>query len=409
MILAPDQWLGQEPWSDIRQYQTLPEIDTVRLQDYRSGRIQSALREADAAMCLLVNPISLRYAADYRNYALFQAHIPTTYLFVAADGLMVIHGGYDPAPTIQAIRPARPISFFDGGASLTDAAHLLADDIVNYLSELGTDNRRIAVEYVNPSLTQALMARGLEVIDGVAIVEQARLIKSADEIACMRWAIAVAELGIAKVQQAAQAGVSELQLWALLNYTNLANNGDWHDGRVLVSGPRTNPWCQEASERKLEPGDLLGLDTDMIGPFGYCADISRTFFCGPGQPSRRQKELYQFAVAEIEHNLQLIRPGISLHELQQQAFSTPEVFHHNAYTCLLHGVGMCDEYPRVNPLFRGINPYAEVLQAGMVLCVESYIGAVGERDGVKLEQQVLITDQGYELLSHYPLDAKLLD
>ncbi|MGI9483748.1 MAG: M24 family metallopeptidase [Hyphomicrobiales bacterium] len=218
---------------------------------------------------------------------------------------------------------ARPISFFDGGPELLESARLLAGDIAGHLNELGTGNRRIAVEYVNPSITQALMQRGLDVLDGVAISEAARVIKSDEEIACMRWAIAVAELGIGRVKEAIRPGVSEVQLWALLNYTNLANNGDWHDGRMLASGPRINPRCQEASERRLEAGDLVGFDKDMIGPFGYFADISRTIFCGPGKPTKRQKQLYRLAVEEVGHNMALLKPGLAFSSFQERAWQVP--------------------------------------------------------------------------------------
>lgn len=409
MTDTPDQMVIEDTWSNLRQYRDMPDIDFDRLRAYRMERIRSALRETGAAMCVLVNPISLRYAVDYRTYALFQSHIPTTYLFVPVEGPVIIHGAYGPPPSVDEVRTARPISFFDGGGELAEGARLLADDIHRFLDEIGTDNRRVAVEYVNPSITQALMQRGFDVIDGVAVSEQARVIKSVDEIACIRWAIAVAELGITKMKEALRAGVSEVQLWALLNYTNLANNGDWHDGRMLASGPRTNPWCQEASERQIESGDLVGFDTDMIGPFGYFADISRTFHCGPEKPSKRQKQIYQFALDEIEHNLKLVRPGIRFTEFQQQAFLQPEEFHANAYPCVIHGVGMCDEYPRVNPGFRGPLLYDGAIEAGMVICIESFVGAQGEREGVKLEQQVLVTGDGYEMLSTYPMEDALLD
>ena len=70
---------------------------------------------------------------------------------------------------------------------------------------------------------------------------------------------------------------------------------------------------------------------------------------------------------------------------------------------------MCDEYPRINPVFRGPNPYEGTIEAGMVLCIESYMGAEGETGvGVKLEQQVLVTESGYELLSSYPLEESLM-
>lgn len=407
--LAIDQRVLEDHWSNLRQYQPLPDIDFARLHAYRVDRMKSALRQSGAAMAVLVNPISLRYVVDYRSFSLFQTHIPTAYLFISAEGPLVLHGAYGESPLADEIRPGKPINFFDGGPNLDDGAQALAKDVLNYLSEIGTNNRRVAVDCLNPSITQALMEQNLEVIDAMPIAEEARLIKSADEIACMRWAVAVAEHGISMMKQALKPGVSELQLWGLLNYANLANNGDWHDGRMLASGPRINPWLQEASERRIEAGDLVGFDTDMIGPFGYFADISRTFYCGPGQPSKRQKQLYQLALKEIEYNLELIRPGLTLNEFQQQAFVQEEEFQQQAYVCLIHGVGMCDEYPRVNPIFRGPNPYNGTLEAGMVICVESYVGAAGERDGVKLEQQVLVTETGYDMLSTYPLEDNLLD
>jgi Xaa-Pro aminopeptidase len=405
----PDSLVANDDWSNLARFREMPEIDHDRLHAYRIGRIRQALRDTGTAMCILVSPVSLRYAVDYRGYALFQAHIPSTYLFVPLEGPIVIHNVYGAPRGADEVRPGRAISYFDGAEDLAEYARLFAGDVVDFLSEIGTDNRRVAVEYINPSVTQAMMQRGIEVADGVAISESARIIKSADEIECMRWAIAVAEHGIAKVEEAVRPGVTEVQLWGLLNYTNLANNGDWHDGRMLASGPRINPWLQEATTRQIESGDLVGFDTDMIGPFGYCADISRTVHCGPDRPTRRQKQLYRLALDEIAHNLKLVRPGITLSEFQEKGFRQSEEFHENAYSCLVHGVGMCDEYPRINYIHRGPNPYDGTIEAGMVLCIESYVGAVGERDGVKLEQQVLVTDDGYEMLSSYPWHAPLLD
>jgi len=335
--------------------------------------------------------------------------MPQAYVFLSANGPTVIHGVMAGAAWADETRPGRPISFFDGADVLSEYADQLAGDVVDYLAQIGTDNRRVAIEYVNPSITRALQGRGLEVIDGVLVSEPARVIKSQDEINCIRWAVAVAEHGIARLKTAIKPGASELQLWGLLSYTNLANNGDWHEGRMLASGPRINPWLQEASPRRIESGDLVGLDTDMVGPRGYFADISRTFHCGPARPTARQRELYQLALEEISHNLKLIRPGITLKDFQQRAYVPAEEFQPNAYPCVIHGVGMSDEYPQVKPLFRGSNPYDGVIEKGMVICVESYMGAPKEGDGVKLEQQVLVTENGYELMSRFPLEESLLD
>jgi Xaa-Pro aminopeptidase len=405
---TPDELIRRDDWSDLARFHPLPIVDKDRLHRYRLGRLRAEMARHDVALALLHNPVSLRYAINYRNYGLFQSRIPSAYVLIPANGPVVLCGGYSEDSRADDCRPGRALAFFDGGFELAEQAGHVARDLSEFLSEVGESRRRIAIEAVNPTLTLALAQYDFDVIDGTLISEHARVIKSEDELACMRWSIAVAEHGIAQLERALQPGVSELQLWGLLNYTNLANDGDWHDGRMLASGPRINPWLQEASPRRVEAGDLVGFDTDMVGPFGYFADVSRTLFCGPGSPSRRQRELYQTAVSEIQHNVNLLKPGLRFSDFQQRAWPVPEEFWQNAYPCVVHAVGMCDEYPRVNPVFRGPTPYDGQFEAGMVICVESYIGAVGERDGVKLEQQVLITDSGVELLSGYPLDESLM-
>lgn len=404
-----DQMAGLEVWSDIRRFHAMPEINFDRMRWDRLAKLRQAVRDEDAALLVLINPVSLRHAIDLRSYQLYQSHIPTAYVFVPPEGPVIGHGAYGATMDGVINRPHRAINFMDGSCLIPEQAELLADDIGHFLSELGTDNRRISLEYSTPSLTLALQRRGYEVIDGAITAESARIIKTDDELNCMRWSIAVAQHALTSMKAAIRPGVNELQLWGLVNYVNVANNGDWHDGRMLASGPRTNPWYQEAEDRIVEAGDLVGVDTDMVGPNGYCADVSRTFHCGPGLPTKRQKQIYRHAVEEIEHNLKLIRNGRTLMDFQAQSFLPEEKFHRNAYTCAIHGVGMCDEFPRINPRCSGPTPYDGVMQTGMVLCVESYMGAEDEHEGAKLEQMVLVTDDGCELLSTMPYDEALMD
>ena len=407
---SADDAVINDAWSVLSADKPVPEMDFERLHDYRIGRLKAEMRKADVAMLVLINPSSLRYAADYESYQLFQAHMPGAYMFLPLDGPAVMYGSNSGVADGRfQNRPGRPLTFFDAGTEQSEASRLLADDAVRFLEEIGSDNRRVAVEFVKPSQTQAMMQRGLEVLDGIPIAESARVINSDDEIACIRWALAVAEHGIAKMKEVLRPGISELQLWGLLNYTNLANHGGWHDGRMLASGPRTNPWLQEATQRIIESGDLVAFDTDMVGPRGYFADISRTLHCGPAKPAKRQKALYRLAHQEVHTNMKLVRPGISLSEIQSQAFDVPEEYRQQAYPVIMHAVGLCDEYPKVTYGFRGSNFYDGTLEVGMVMCVESYMGAVGETDGVKLEQQVVVTDDGCELLTSCPFEDSLLD
>ena len=84
----------------------------------------------------------------------------------------------------------------------------------------------------------------------------------------------------------------------------------------LSSGPRTNPWYQERGSRVIQSGDMVALDTDMIGPYGYDADISRSFVCDVEQATDRQT-LYTLAHEHVQHNIDAIRPGLSFRELSE--------------------------------------------------------------------------------------------
>jgi Xaa-Pro aminopeptidase len=210
------------------------------------------------------------------------------------------------------------------------------------------------------------------------------------------------------MQEAVRPGVTENDLFAILSDTNLRMGGEWMECRLLSSGGRTNPWFQEAGDRVIRPGDLVSFDTDMIGPMGYCADISRTYRCGPGRATPKQRELYGLALEQIHHNVGLVKPGISFAEFSEKAWPIPEAYAANRYSSVLHGIGLCDEWPKVahlQDLER--SGYQGVLEEDMTVCIESYIGEDGGTEGIKLEQQVLVTRNGCQLLSTYPFEESL--
>jgi Xaa-Pro aminopeptidase len=137
--------------------------------------------------------------------------------------------------------------------------------------------------------------------------------------------------------------------------------------------------------------------------------MSRTFLCGTDRPTAEQKRLYRLAWEEIQHNTALLRAGLTVSELAERAFAIPEKCLPNRYSVVLHGVGMCDEYPHAAyAKDMETSGYDARLEAGMTVCVESYMGEVGGAEGVKLEQQVLITETGTELLSDFPFEDSLM-
>ena len=139
-------------------------------------------------------------------------------------------------------------------------------------------------------------------------MEKAREIKSAGEIALMRKSIEVCEQAVRRMHEVLKLGITENALWAELHHGIIAGGGQWIETRLLSSGPRTNPWYRECSMRPIEKGDMVSFDTDLIGPYGYCCDMSRSWICD-AEPDDEQKRLYAAAYEQIKKNMELLCMG----------------------------------------------------------------------------------------------------
>lgn len=394
----------------------VPQIDMHRLRAYRLGRLQAELKQRGYDGCVLFDPINIRYATGSRNMAVWTLHNPGRYAFVPASGkatlfdfssCMHLAKGLE---TIEEIRPSKPWFFFIVGPRYAEIAKVWADDLVDVIKTKCGKVSRIAFDNLNPLGSEEMRKRGITIGNAQECAEVARAIKSPDELACMMESLSVCETGMARMREALRPGITENQLWSLLHQANIESGGEWIECRLLASGPRSNPWFQEASDRRLRPGDLLAFDTDMVGPFGYLADLSRTYHCGPNKPTAEQKEIYQLAYEQISHNMALVRPGVQFREFAQKSWRIPDKYFKNRYISYVHGVGLCDEYPRI-PYFKDFegSGYDGVFEKGMTVSIESYMGAEGGTEGVKLEQQILVTDNGMVPMSSFPFEDALLN
>lgn len=157
--------------------------------------------------------------------------------------------------------------------------------IVHLLGTYCGKGRRLAVDRLHVDGFNVLRNYEFELFDANRAMELARAIKSNDEIACMTESIKACEAGISTMAAAMRPGMTEQALWAVLVHELMRLGGESMETRLLTSGNRTNPWFQECGENRIGVGDLVAFDTDAIGPFGYCCDISRTFHCGLGNPT----------------------------------------------------------------------------------------------------------------------------
>ena len=390
-------------------------IDVPRMRAYRQSRLREQARALGLDALILVEPLSIRYATGVRNCALFQMHVQSGYLFLAATG-PAIYFDSDPGratgarlETIDEVRDdLLPHSCMFAGHRQAEWARRWAAQMADLAREHCGRKARIGLERAGVDAQQALLDAGLAVADAAPALAAARRIKSPEEILAMNLTLAVAEDGMTRMRDSLRSGVSEQALWARMWAALIEGGGEWIDYRLLASGERTNPWQQETSSRIIRAGDLVVFDCGMIGPFSYGADVSRAFHCGPGRPTDYQRKLYTLAWNEVMHNTGLMRPGASFREIVERRYVQEPGFGDQPYACLAHGLGMGDEWPVIHYPGSAEYGYDGTLEPGMVVCVESYVGEVGGAEGVKLENQCLVTERGPVVLSRYPFEDELL-
>jgi len=393
----------------------LAEIDQRALNAWRLQRVRDELARRDYAGALLADPMNIRYATGARNMAIWTMHAPGRYAFVATDGPVVLFefsatrhlaAGLG---TIDECRLSTPWFYFLAGPRVAEKTAAWAAEVAELVARHGGGNRRLAVDRCEPWGAAALRAANIELFDAQEPLERARAIKSPEEIACLRLSMEVCDTAVDRMRAALRPGITENQLWGILHETNIAHDGEWIECRLLASGERTNPWFQECGNRVIEAGDVVAFDTDMVGPNGYLADISRSYVCPGRKPSNVQQTLHGLAEEQVLYNMELLRPGLSFREFAERAWQVPDEFVRNRYMTMVHGVGLVDEYPSL----AYVQDFAEwgydgTFEENMVVSVESYLGAVGGGEGVKLEQQVVITAGGAVPLSRTPFTDSLL-
>ncbi len=390
--------------------------DLMSLRKFRYDRLLAGIHQRDYGAVLLTDPLNIRYATDSTNMQLWNTHNPFRACVLFADGHMILWDYKnspflaDHNPLVKEVRSGAGMFYFNNGDNLEQDAKGFIGEIDGLMRKHAGENRRIAVDKIAVAGFRELEGVGLEVMEGEELAEKVRAIKGEEEIKAMRCAINSCEKAVLEMEKAAQPGMTEDDIWAVLHAENIKRGGEWIETRLLASGPRTFPWFQECGPRVIQDNEILAFDTDLIGVYGLCVDISRTWFLGDQGPTEKMKEYYQLGHRHIMENMELLKPGVSFDELVFGGHQLPEEVVLGQYGCRMHGVGLCDEWPLIAyPQNHSPGAFDYVLEPGMMICVEALIGSKEAGFSVKLEDQVLITEDGYENLTTYPYDQKFLD
>ena len=396
----------------------LPNLPAMRAD--RWNRLTSHVVARDYGGVLLFDPLNIRYATDSTNMQLWNTHNPFRALLVCADGYMVMWD-YKNSPFLSTFNPlvreqrsGASMFYFSNGDRIDPAADKFANEVRVLLAEHAPGHTRLAVDKIMLHGARALEAQGFDIMDGEEVTEKSRSIKGPDELLAMRCANHACETAVARMEAFARDNVGdgktcEHDVRDVLHAENINRGGEWIETRLLSSGPRTNPWFQECGARVCQQNEIISFDTDLVGSYGICVDISRSWWIGPDAPRPDMVYAMQHAHEHIMQNMEMIRPGVTIPELTANTHVLDDRFQAQKYGCLMHGVGLCDEWPLVQYPDKAVpGSFDYALEPGMVLCVEAAVGEVGGDFTIKLEDQVLVTEDGYENLISYEYDPALM-
>jgi len=391
----------------------LNEIDMSRLRSGRLERLQGEMRRHGLPVCLFFNPATIRYATGTDVMGVWAAGTFVRYCLVPAEGTPILWEYEDSIHVsrrfLDDVRPAYSWQF--GGRDSAGPVKLWAADLRATLRDLGLEGEPLGVDKLDTIGFLALQEEGIHIVDPSPATIDAREVKTPEEIDLFKINGAIGDAILGQFEAAIRPGVREHELLAVLSRALLDYHGEFLFTRLVASGTNTNPWMSEAHDKIVMPGDLVGIDTDANGYEGYVIDISRTFLCGD-RSTPAQREAYRVAYECVVGMAGIIRPGMTFEEFVRDSPRLPAKFVEQRYGAMAHQAGLEDE----GPFFpypedvgeRGAQIPDRVIQPGMILCLECYAGEVGAPFGVKLEDQVLVTDTGAELLSTYPFDERLL-
>jgi Xaa-Pro aminopeptidase len=391
-----------------------------RMREYRWKRLTDHIVQRGYGGLLLFDPLNIRYATDSTNMQLWNTHNPFRAVLLCSDGYMVIWD-YKNSPflsefnlLIKEQRSGADLFYFDRGDKIDIAADKFSNEVRALITEHSQSNKRLAVDKIMLHGLRSLEAQGFEIMEGEEVTEKCRSVKGKDEILAMRCASVACENAVAIMEKEARLQVpkgntSEDDIWAVLHAENIKRGGEWIETRLLASGPRTNPWFQECGPRIAQNNEIIAFDTDLVGSYGICVDISRTWWIGDKSPRPDMIYAMQHAHEHILTNMELLGPGVNMRDLTFNSHILDKSFQKGKYGCLMHGVGLCDEWPLIaypDKFVEGAYDY--FLEPGMVLCVEALVSPENGDFSIKLEDQVLITESGYENITKYPFDPVLM-
>jgi Xaa-Pro dipeptidase len=384
-------------------------VDFDRLRSYRLGRARAALEASECGALLLFDFYNIRYTTQtWIGGALGDKM--TRYALLTRGGEPMLWDFGSAAKHHQLYAPwLEPENCRAGmlglrGAISPDAGLMVSavTQLKDLLTQAGVADAPVGVDIVEPPFLFEMQRQGLRVVDAQQLMLDARQIKSVDEIILLSQAAAMVDGVYQDIVEALKPGVRENEIVALANKRLYEMGSDQVEAINAVSGERCNPHPHNFSDRLIRPGDQAFFD--IIQSYnGYRTCYYRTF--GVGSATDAQRDAYRRAREWMDAAIQIVKAGVGTDEVAR-VWPRAEDFGFTDEMAAFglqfgHGLGLgLHERPIISRLNSLTDPVE--IQAGMVFALETYCPASDGFSAARIEEEVVVTEQGVEVLTRFP-------
>ena len=387
-------------------------VNFERLREERLARAKAGLERSELGSLLCFDMSNIRYitsthigmwAVDkYVRFCLLpQGDEPIMWDFGSAARHHKIYN-----PWLGEGRSRAGISTLRG--SVAGRAEAVAEKIRVELEQRGLLGEPLGVDIVEMPVLRALEAAGITVVDGQALMQDIRIIKTQDEITLLNTACAIVDGAYESLFRALRPGIRESECVGLVSKFLFENGSEHIEGINAISGERCSPHPHVFTDRMLRPGDPAYFDI-LHAYNGYRTCYYRTFAVGSG--SRSLVDAYKRCRDILDHAISLIRPGVSTADVvavwpKAQEFGFPD--EEAAFALQYgHGVGLSSwEKPIFSRLVSFDHP--QTIEEGMVFALETYWPATDGWQAARIEEQLVVTKDGCQVITRFPAEELLV-
>ncbi len=390
-------------------------IDFPRLRRERLDRAKAALEASDLGAVLLFDPNNIRYVTsthigewardkNARFTLLARGADPILWDFGSAARHHQLFAPWLPAENFRAgvapMRGAMPVE--------TGIPDRLGARIAHELRELGVHDEPLGIDMADLVTIEALQRAGVHVTDGSQVVLEARKIKTAQEIALLDQSAGLVDAVYEEIYRMLRPGVYEHEIVGRAHQLLFEMGSEHVEAVNAVSGDRCNPHPHVFSDRLLRPGDQAFFD--IIHSFmGYRTCYYRTF--NVGGVSHAQLDAYRQCREWLDAAIDLVRPGMTTDRIAEVWPTAEELGFPDEETCFGlqfgHGIGVgLYESPMISRVHSLDHPVE--LEEGMVFALETYCAATDGRSAARIEEEVVVTATGCDVITRFPADELLV-